>query len=578
MPHLAGDGHEVAVSAFYGLSGASIPWEGYRIYPAGLEPYGVDVIAGHAASFKADLVLTLMDFWQMRPAAQELRTLRTAAWLPTDCDPLGELDRMALEMSGAVPLVMSRFAYGTVEAAGLNPIYVPHSVDTQVYRPDPMRGEMRKALGLASRFAVGICAANSDGIRKGWPEQLQAFAQFHQRHEDSVLLIHSVAGNKNGLPLAKMVEVLGLDGAVLWSDQYAQVAGEMDDATMAGWFSCLDVLLGCSYAEAFGIPLIEAQACGTPVITTNGSAMAELSGPGWTVNGEPFYNPVHHANWVRPSIPGIVRALERAYSTSDTMATRRRTAAVRFAAEFDRFRVFEDYWRPALATLEGLTPEPLVMDYDGLRWKMGDFRNRCGDLLALNHESDLGPVIRGLFPVGGVFLDIGAHVGHWAVRLADQASRVVAVEVDPATAERLRENIALNAFGDRVEVLQLAAWDSHRDLIMFSPNGYEHDGSNQVRAEGTGQTVRGVPLDSVEALKDLDRLDLVKIDVEGADLHVLRGMRDILTTFRPVLFVEDHSVYGMYERADLDDLLSELGYDWEDLELYRGYLIARPRA
>src|SRR5262249_3548394 len=155
------------------------------------------------------------------------------------------------------------------------------------------RDKMREALGFGGRFTVGICAANSDGIRKGWPEQLEAFARFHGKHPDSVLLIHTLANNPAGLPLARMVESFGLEGAVLWSDQYAQAAGWMDDETMAGWFQCLDVLLACSYAEAFGIPIIEAQACGTPVITTNGSAMAELNGPGWVVNGEPFYNPVH---------------------------------------------------------------------------------------------------------------------------------------------------------------------------------------------------------------------------------------------------------------------------------------------
>src|SRR5262249_977768 len=150
-------------------------------------------------------------------------------------------------------------------------------------------------------------------------------------------------------------------------------------------------------------------------------------------------------------------ALERAYSASASVAAKRRVAAVRFAAPFGRHNVYDAHWRPALERLEALQPEPLITEYDGLRWVMGDFRNRCGDLLALNHEAGLEPVIRGLLPVGGVFVDVGAHVGHWTVRLADQASQVIAVEADPATARRLAENVGLN-MRSNVTIHQFAAW------------------------------------------------------------------------------------------------------------------------
>jgi hypothetical protein len=71
------------------------------------------------------------------------------------------------------------------------------------------------------------------------------------------------------------------------------------------------------------------------------------------------------------------------------------------------------------------------------------------------------------------------------------------------------------------------------------------------------------PLDEVPVLALAERIDLVKLDVEGADLHALRGMRQLLGKHRPALFVECHDAYGYYERADLEALLTELGYKWE---------------
>ena len=91
--------------------------------------------------------------------------------------------------------------------------------------------------------------------------------------------------------------------------------GELSDTEtqIAAWYRGLDILSLCSYAEGFGLPIVEAKACGTPVITTKCSSMEELNPDGIQVDGEPFFNGVHRAWWIRPSIAGMVRALEEAY-------------------------------------------------------------------------------------------------------------------------------------------------------------------------------------------------------------------------------------------------------------------------
>jgi FkbM family methyltransferase len=164
-----------------------------------------------------------------------------------------------------------------------------------------------------------------------------------------------------------------------------------------------------------------------------------------------------------------------------------------------------------------------------------------------------------------VFLDVGAHVGHWSLRLAERAGRVIAVEANPATAATLRRHIAMNGLPN-VTVVELAAWDEQTMLALDDPNGQIEGGSMRVIPAGKTTPGRLVPagrLDEQLELTSLDRLDLIKLDVEGADIHALRGMKGLLDKFAPVLFIECHDIYGYYTREDLEQTLTELGYGFE---------------
>ena len=573
LPRLKALGHEVAVSSFYGLSGSPIRWQDYTIFPAGRAEYGTDVLPQHAMVYGADLIITLMDTWKLGPCAAELAAMpvRVACLVPGDCAPLGRPDRAALEKLGASVAGVSQFSTAALKAAGFGATYIPHGIDTAVFTPrtDERVAEIRAQMNTAGKFAIGICSANKDAIRKGFPEQLEAYRQFHLKHPDSMLFVHTEARNAHGHNLAQMVYDFGIADSAVFTDEYAQIAGLLGPDAMADWFAGLDVLSICSWAEAFGIPSVEAQAVGTPVICTDGSAMSELAGPGWKVAGQPFYNPVHGSWWVRPDIKGIVKAYEKAYRERGTAAaSTRRAAAVRHAQAYDIDRVFAEHWKPWLDQLAG-TPE--VVEFEGLKWAIGSTAQN-GDTLALGHELDMTKLVLAMLPEGGVFLDVGAHVGHYAVRAAAKASKVIAVEANPSTAERLLDNVEVNNLAN-VTILQMAAWDCGTYLHLHSPLGHEHDGGTQVHEEGDGVEVQAARLDQV--LIDEPRVDLVKIDVEGADLHVLRGMAELLDRCQPVLFIEDHSVYGMYDRADLDTLIKELGYDHEDVP-GGGWVVARP--
>lgn len=357
LPELVKLGHEPAVSAFSGLHGAPIDWRGYTIFPSGALNFGPDVIVPHARTYEAELVLFLMDFWQMMPAARDLADLPTAAWLPNDCRPLGRGDRTALAVSRTTPIAMSRWGQDNITTAGWRDApYVPHMVDTELFRPMPDRAAARANMGVHDRFVIGILAANRDSIRKGFPEQFRAFALFRKKHPEAVLWVHTLAQGPGGHDLIDMAEQIGITGAVEFSETYPQVAGLLPDSALVPWFNCLDVLSNCSYAEAFGVPIVEAQACGTPVVVTHGASMTELCGSGWTVPGSDYYNPIHAAWWTRPSIPDIAATYERAWQALHTVrgAERYRHRARSFARAYGIDEVVTKYWAPALDALAAL--------------------------------------------------------------------------------------------------------------------------------------------------------------------------------------------------------------------------------
>src|SRR6266704_1345958 len=453
-----------------------------------------------------------------------------SAWMPVDCEPMGMMDagRLKAYGGGAIPVAMSRFGEKQLTGAGFDPVfYVPHGIDTTVFRPPEDRQGLREAMGVDGKFVIFMNAANMDKQRKAFPEQVAAFARLHARHPDMLLASYGAA----------------------------------------------DLVTNCSYGEGFGLPVVEAQACGTPVVVTDCSAMTETGAGGWKVPGEKFYIPQQHSWWVKPSIGAIYRAYEEAYQRGPAYQAKK-AAAREHALAYDAERVLAGHWKRELeGSLEAFRPVSKIVEFAGLKWQIDDPRKVFSDSLALSHEAGIDHEVLDRIPDGGVFADVGAHVGHYALRAAAKAAEVIAVEANPDTAARLEHNLGLNGITN-VTVHPVAAWDERVRMNLLSPHACARDGSTQVLAAGSDDEgfVDGLPLDDL--LGGLDRLDLVKLDVEGADLHALRGMAGTLARLRPVLFIEDHSIYGYYERDELNKLLEKLGVRWHDP--CHGYLIAEP--
>jgi FkbM family methyltransferase len=138
-----------------------------------------------------------------------------------------------------------------------------------------------------------------------------------------------------------------------------------------------------------------------------------------------------------------------------------------------------------------------------------------------------------------VVLDVGGCWGDTALYFASLVGprgRVYTFEFDPESLEILRANLALNPeLASRIEVVERALWDRSGETLGIVQAGR----CTSVRPEDRGGRLRvpTVTLDDFVREADLDRLDLVKMDVEGAELRVLRGARGSLACHGPKLAI-----------------------------------------
>ncbi len=151
-------------------------------------------------------------------------------------------------------------------------------------------------------------------------------------------------------------------------------------------------------------------------------------------------------------------------------------------------------------------------------------------------------------PEDAVCLDVGANVGYYSCLMARRAwrGRTIAFEADPTIHEILRANVAINWCEKVVDARNMAVSDRTGTLTLHRRPG--RSGNTSVtrisederlalgEPESEAFEVPTLPLDDL--LGELDRLDVVKIDVEGAESMVLAGMSGIVERFNPLIIME----------------------------------------
>ena len=137
-----------------------------------------------------------------------------------------------------------------------------------------------------------------------------------------------------------------------------------------------------------------------------------------------------------------------------------------------------------------------------------------------------------------VFVDVGAHIGKYALKVADLMKKglVVAIEPNPENYKALLKGIKLNNLKN-VIALNIAAFDKNCWIKLFIGEMSDHHTLKRDLKMGYIE-VKAKALDNVLEELALNRVDWIKIDVEGAEVEVLKGLENSLKKYHPKLIIE----------------------------------------
>jgi FkbM family methyltransferase len=197
------------------------------------------------------------------------------------------------------------------------------------------------------------------------------------------------------------------------------------------------------------------------------------------------------------------------------------------------------------------------------------------------YSRDIVMALDGLLSPGMVVFDVGANIGEISLcaakRVAD-GGRVYCFEPMPALYETLTYNLSRNELAHAHPIRmgvsnKLGMAQIYRSESNFK-DGTVHDGLGTLYPMNNRTTPAGkIQLTSLDAFcqeKQIDRLDLIKIDVEGSELDVLMGGKQTLKRYRPRLIIEVQNQTAEAGGANAEDVLSYL----EDLD-YSFFTIGR---
>ncbi len=354
LPRLQALGHEVAQFAWYGLHAGMMKVGDIPIYPAVHAPFGTDIVGAHVKHFRADLMISLQDIWPLPEDYRERFDCAWAPWFPIDHEPVPPqvLERA---LTAEYPIVYSLFGAAEMKEAGHPCWYIPHGVDTETFCSGDKQAAREKLKLPADAYIVDIVAANKGyPSRKALAENIEAFAQFRKKHTEAFLYLHTDPTTKDGgIDLLRFLRAVDVpESAYRLAPRYSYLTGALGEDYMAAIYQASDCHLSASTSEGFGIPILEAQACGCPVVTTNFSSMPELTWAGIAV--EPYqrtWTPLE--SWVAAvPVAGVAEALEEIYLWSEERRRSKCAFGLAMARHYDWDQLVKDYWRPFLRQVE----------------------------------------------------------------------------------------------------------------------------------------------------------------------------------------------------------------------------------
>ena len=267
----------------------TIMHQGIQIHPMG-DKYGdLDKVIYHCNRFKPDIIWSLGDLHMVQymfDAPEEIKK-RWIHWLPIDAQPYPYMMHDSL---AAVPnlVLMSQFAADMCKEPLPNAKMIPHGLDASVFRPLQNKHLIKLKNNIPDKFVVLTVMRNQ--WRKNLDLAVEAFARFSRDKDDVIFIMHTQPAAPPSLRgwiipnLCKLnmdefdPELMGVkNGRETIKPPKIKISAEqLHESKMNFQYNVADVFLLTSGGEGFGIPTVEAQMAGVPVLVPDSTTGPEF--------------------------------------------------------------------------------------------------------------------------------------------------------------------------------------------------------------------------------------------------------------------------------------------------------------
>lgn len=378
VPRLAEAGFPIGFNAFAGLMCGYINtnnsefelkgrWEGIPIYPANGHAYGSDGLWLNLQNhFKADIIIPFQDIFTLH--TDDIQKVgRMVPYVPIDRDPVPPPVLQYLNFAWRI-ISYSQWGHDQLLKSGYASEMIPHGVDLEQYKPEDKANAKLSLQIEPDTFVFGMVAANKEWPpRKGFQQALDAFARFVALHPNTILWFHVDVMRPGGFNIPQYAQYLGIADKIRFISARDMEFFQVGD--MNHLYNAFDCLLMPSYSEGFGIPAIEAQAAGVPVIVNGFSALTETvehEKTGYVCKpGIKRFDP-QGAYHQEVDLEDLYDAMEKVYAVDRVKMGKEARKFV--SHKYDINKIVKNNWIPYLAKLENdiygklaeeKTPDPL---------------------------------------------------------------------------------------------------------------------------------------------------------------------------------------------------------------------------
>lgn len=141
---------------------------------------------------------------------------------------------------------------------------------------------------------------------------------------------------------------------------------------------------------------------------------------------------------------------------------------------------------------------------------------------------------------GDVVISCGAFMGETTIWFADKVGRngkVYSFEPTEYTYNVAIRNVINNSLQDVVTMVQCGVWDEDTDLEINVSKGLEEKSCNSITGGGVGEKIKAIKIDTYVKRNNINKVDFIKMDIEGAEMKALIGASNTIKRYKPQLAI-----------------------------------------